>query len=358
MLRAHSNRIARHSKLNVTDRIRTSIVLRHSLLTFNRVKRFVYFSRVTTEAAIIPDELDGTRLDRALGELFPHHSRSALARLVLADHVRVDGRVAPKPSQRINKGQRIEVDVPEVTPAGVESQNLPLTILFDDADVVVVDKPPGLVVHPAAGHADGTLVNALLFHVRDLSGIGGELRPGIVHRLDKDTSGVMIIAKNDEAHRKLTSDWNTERVRKEYVAVVYGTPSNDRGTIDAPIGRDPRDRKRMAVVAEGRRAITDYEVLERLRATSFLRCRLHTGRTHQIRVHMKHLGHPIVGDPVYSGPQWKGIPEKRLQNALSSLTRQMLHAERITFAHPRTGESLTFAAPIPTDMATLLSILR
>lgn len=358
MLRAHSKRIALHSKLNVTERIRTNIVLRHSLLLLYRVKRFVYFSRVTNEAAIIPTELDGLRLDRALGELFPHHSRSALARLVLADRVRIDGHTISKPSQRIATGQRIELEVPEPAASTVASQDLPLTILFDDGDVAVVDKPPGLVVHPAAGHADGTLVNALLFHVRDLSGIGGELRPGIVHRLDKDTSGVMIIAKNDEAHRKLTADWNTERVRKEYVAMVYGTPSNERGTIDAPIGRDPRDRKRMAVVAEGRRAITDYEVLERLRATSLLRCRLHTGRTHQIRVHMKHLGHPIVGDPLYSGPQWKGIPEKRLQNALSSLTRQMLHAERITFVHPRTGETITIRAEIPADMRELLAKLR
>lgn len=313
---------------------------------------------MTNETATIPNELDGTRLDRALGELFPHHSRSALARLVLAEHVRIDARIASKPSQKVGAGQRVEIDVPDAAPTSVESQDLPITVLFDDADVVVVDKPAGLVVHPAAGHADGTLVNALLFHVRDLSGIGGELRPGIVHRLDKDTSGVMIIAKNDDAHRKLTADWNTDRVVKEYVALVYGTPANDRGTVDAPIGRDPRDRKRMAVVADGRRAITDYEVLERLRATSLLRCRLHTGRTHQIRVHMKHLGHPIVGDPVYSGPQWKGIPEKKLQRALASLTRQMLHAERITFAHPRSGERVSVAAALPADFREVLDVLR
>ncbi|HEX7829549.1 MAG TPA: RluA family pseudouridine synthase [Thermoanaerobaculia bacterium] len=313
---------------------------------------------MTKEEATIPNELDGARLDRALGELFQHHSRSSLARLVLADHVRVDDRAATKPSMRVASGQRIELDVPDATPSTVESQDLPLTILFDDADVVVVDKPPGLVVHPAAGHADGTLVNALLFHVRDLSGIGGELRPGIVHRLDKDTSGVMIIAKNDEAHRTLTAAWNTDRVQKEYVAVVYGTPSVDRGTIEAPIGRDPRDRKRMAVVADGRRALTDYEVVERLRATSLVRCRLRTGRTHQIRVHLKHLGHPIAGDPVYSGPQWKGIPEKKLQRALSSLKRQMLHAEKITFAHPRTGESISVRAEMPLDMRELIEVLR
>src|SRR5207253_8061216 len=174
-------------------------------------------------------------------------------------------------------------------PTEVLSQDLPLKILFEDAGIVVIDKPAGLVVHPAAGHADGTLVNALLFHVKDLSGIGGELRPGIVHRLDKDTSGVMIIAKHDEAHRRLTAAWNTDRVSKEYLALVYGTPAEERGTIDAPIGRDPRDRKRMAVVPDGRRAITDYELVERLRYVSLLRLRLRTGRTHQIRVHLKHL---------------------------------------------------------------------
>jgi 23S rRNA pseudouridine1911/1915/1917 synthase len=272
--------------------------------------------------------------------------------------VRIDARVAAKPSQRVAAGQRVELDVPDAAPSAVESQDLPLTILHDDDDVVVIDKPAGLVVHPAAGHADGTLVNALLFHVRDLSGIGGEVRPGIVHRLDKDTSGVMIIAKNDDTHRKLTADWNTERVQKEYLALVYGTPSSDRGTIDAPIGRDPRDRKRMAIVPNGRRAITDYEIVERLRATSLIRCRLRTGRTHQIRVHMKHLGHPIVGDPLYSGPQWKGIPEKKLQRLLASLTRQMLHAERITFVHPRSGEQITVTAALPGDMREMIAALR
>ncbi|MGZ5473529.1 MAG: RluA family pseudouridine synthase [Thermoanaerobaculia bacterium] len=300
----------------------------------------------------------GLRLDRALGELFTDYSRNFLANLVTEGRVRVDGAPATKPSQRVESGQRLEIDVPDALPAGIASQDLPLTVLYEDADVAVIDKPAGLVVHPAAGHADGTLVNALLFHVKDLSGIGGEIRPGIVHRLDKDTSGVMIIAKHDAAHRRLTEDWNTERVRKEYVALVYGTPSSERGTVDAPIGRDPRDRKRMAVVAAGRAAITDYEVAERLRYVSLVRCRLRTGRTHQIRVHMKHLGHPIVGDPLYSGPQWRGIPDKRVQKLLSSLGRQMLHAARITFAHPTSGEAMSFEAPLPGDFASVIEALR
>jgi 23S rRNA pseudouridine1911/1915/1917 synthase len=247
--------------------------------------------------------------------------------------------------------QELTVEVPAAAPSSMPSQDLPLTILYQDEDVAVIDKPAGLVVHPAAGHPDETLVNALLHHVTDLSGIGGELRPGIVHRLDKDTSGVMLIAKNDDAHRKLTAAWNTDAVRKEYLALVYGTPSADRGTVDAPIGRDPRDRKRMAIVAEGRRAVTDYELAERLRHASLLRCRLRTGRTHQIRVHMKHLGHPIVGDPVYSGPQWRGIPDKKIQRILASLERQMLH-------HPRDGRVVAVESAIPADMNTIVTALR
>ncbi len=307
---------------------------------------------------IVGDLQHGHRLDRALGELFSDYSRNFLANLVTEGRVRVDGHPATKPSQRVERGQRLEIEVPDAVPAGISSQDLPLTVLYEDADVAVIDKPAGLVVHPAAGHADGTLVNALLFHVKDLSGVGGEIRPGIVHRLDKDTSGVMIVAKHDAAHRKLTEIWSSDRVRKEYLALVYGTPSKERGTIDAPIGRDPRDRKRMAVVAGGRAAITDYEVTERLRYVSLVRCRLRTGRTHQIRIHLKHLGHPIVGDPVYSGPQWRGIPDKRVQKLLSGLDRQMLHAARITFAHPTTGASMTFDAPLPRDFDHLIRALR
>ena len=319
----------------------------------------LYFGPVSAlRDATVGEPQHGLRLDRALGELFSEYSRNFLANLVTEGHVRIDGTPATKPSQRVETGQRLEIAVPDAVPSGISSQDLPLTVLYEDADVVVIDKPAGLVVHPAAGHPDQTLVNALLFHVKDLSGVGGEIRPGIVHRLDKDTSGVMIIAKHDDAHRKLSADWNTDRVRKEYIALVYGSPSSERGTVDAPIGRDPRDRKRMAVVASGRAAITDYELAERLRYVSLIRCRLRTGRTHQIRVHMKHLGHPIVGDPLYSGPQWRGIPDKRVQKLLSSLGRQMLHAAKITFAHPATGTSMTFVAPLPGDFANVIDALR
>jgi 23S rRNA pseudouridine1911/1915/1917 synthase len=311
-----------------------------------------------TLQAIVGAEQHDMRLDRALGELFPSQSRNFLAKLVTAGKVRVNGTAALKPSHRVEVGQEVTVEVPPPAPSSMESQDLPLTILYQDEDVAVIDKPAGLVVHPAAGHPDQTLVNALLHHVQDLSGVGGELRPGIVHRLDKDTSGVMLVAKHDDAHRKLTAAWNTDAVRKEYLALVYGTPTNDRGTIDAAIGRDPRDRKRMAVVEQGRRAITDYEVAERLRHASLLRCRLRTGRTHQIRVHMKHLGHPIVGDPVYSGPQWRGIPDKKIQRALAAMNRQALHAARITFPHPRDGRVMVLEAAMPADMREIVEILR
>ena len=310
------------------------------------------------QEAVVTAAQKGLRLDRALGELFPGHSRNFLANLISQGHVRVDAKPANKPSQRVETGQRLAIAVPDVAPSELPSQDLPLTLLHEDADIVVIDKPAGLVVHPAAGHPDQTLVNALLFHVRDLSGIGGEIRPGIVHRLDKDTSGVMIIAKNDDAHRKLKAAWSSDAVRKEYLALVYGMPAVAKGLIDAPIGRDPRDRKRMAVVSSGRNAITEYEVKERLRHASLLRCRLHTGRTHQIRVHLKYLGHPIVGDPVYSGPQWRGIPDKRLQKVISSLQRQMLHAAEIAFVHPRSGERMRFEAPLPEDFRVVLEALR
>jgi len=309
-------------------------------------------------SATIEPPLAGLRLDRALASLFPDQSRSSLARLVEDGHVRIDTSEVRKTSHRVEAGSVVEVDFPAPAPSEIVSQDLPLTVLYQDDDLIVIDKPAGLVVHPAAGHADRTLVNALLFHVRDLSGVGGELRPGIVHRLDKDTSGVMVIAKHDDAHRKLTAAWSTNAVRKEYLALVYGTPDPPRGTIDAPIGRDPRDRKRMAVVAGGRRAVTDYEVVERLRHVSLVRCTLRTGRTHQIRVHLKKLGHPIVGDPTYSGPQWRGIPDKQVQKALAAMTRQALHAERLTIPHPRTGLVMMFTSPMAVDIAELIAALR
>ncbi|MEA2165925.1 MAG: rRNA synthase [Thermoanaerobaculia bacterium] len=301
---------------------------------------------------------DGNRLDRALATHLSEHSRSFLAKLIEDGKVMLGGAVASRPSVRVSAGQIASLDVPPPSLYSAESQDIPLAVLFEDDALIVVDKPAGLVVHPSAGHADRTLVNALLFHVDDLSGIGGELRPGIVHRLDKDTSGVMVIAKNDAAHRKLSAAWGTEAVRKEYIAIVYGTPQKSDGTIDAPIARDPRNRKRMAIVAGGRRAVTDYAVIEELRHASVIRCRLHTGRTHQIRVHLKSIGHPIIGDPVYAGPQWRGIPDKKLQKVIASFGRQALHAAVLVIPHPVTDAAMEFTASLPEDMVRLMEAMR
>ena len=309
--------------------------------------------RAAQEQTLTVDAADqGQRLDRFLTGQLPDQSRSSLARLIEEGLVLIGGTRVTKPSHRVISGDVITVSIPSASPTEVLSQELPLRILFQDQDKVIIDKPPGLVVHPAAGHRDATLVNALLFHVPDLSGIGGEIRPGIVHRLDKDTSGVMVIAKHDAAHRALAAAWHTDRIRKEYLALVYGTPEPHRGVIDAPIARDRHDRKRMAVVAGGRSAITEYEVVERLRGVSLVRCVLKTGRTHQVRVHMKHIGHPIVGDPVYSGPQWRGIPDKRIQKLLSSMSRQALHASRLVID----GEE--FVAEMAEDMERVIEGLR
>ena len=293
---------------------------------------------------------DGTRLDRALTRLFPEHSRSFLAKLIDDGRVLIDGRLATKTSARVTAGASVQVDLPPPSPTEIVSQDLPLKILFEDEDLVVIDKPAGLVVHPAAGHADRTLVNALLFHVKDLSGIGGELRPGIVHRLDKDTSGVMVIAKNDAVHRALTSAW--PKVKKEYLAIVYGKPKRDRGSVDAPIGRDPRNRKRMAVVRSGgRAAVTDYVVEKSLKYVSLLRCTLRSGRTHQIRVHLTHLGFPIAGDDKY------GDFELNRGLAKQGLKRMFLHAGELEFGHPLSGKALKLHAPLPEDLSRFLDSL-
>lgn len=307
--------------------------------------------------SVTPD-FDGERLDQVLATLLPDQSRSHIVRLIEDQKVHIDGRAVRKKSHSVHSGSQIVVEIPSPSSVDLTPHDMPISVLHEDEAIIVVDKPAGLVVHPGAGHETETLVNALLHYVKDLSGIGGELRPGIVHRLDRDTTGVLVIAKSDTAHRALTSHWNSEKVEKEYVAVVYGTPKESSGTIERPIGRDPRDRKRMAIVSGGRPAITSYRVDESLRHVSVLRCYLKTGRTHQIRVHLKSLGHPIVGDPVYSGPQWKGVPDKRLQRALADFPRQALHARRLRLPHPITGDSMTFEAPIPEDMANLIETMR
>jgi 23S rRNA pseudouridine1911/1915/1917 synthase len=298
----------------------------------------------------VTQELAGQRLDAALARLEPSLSRAQVRRLVEQGAITVSGEVV-KPAHRLRAGERIAGAVPEARPTALEPEALPLAILFQDADVIVIDKPPGLVVHPAPGHGGGTLVNALLHHCRDLSGIGGELRPGIVHRLDKDTSGVLIVAKNDAAHRSLAAQFKAHSVLREYLAIVRGAPRAASGTVEAAIGRHPTDRKRMSTrTKRGRAAVTHYSVEERLRGASLLRVRLETGRTHQVRVHLASIGLAVLGDPVYGGAQALG--------AELGLTRQALHAAVLGFTHPTSGERLRFESPLPADMARALEALR
>ena len=279
---------------------------------------------------------DGRRLDVFLSEQ-SGLTRSRVATLMEEGHVTVDGQAVTKAGLKAKAGQRVTLTVPAPKPAVPEAQDIPLTILYQDADLAVVVKPCGMVVHPAAGNEDGTLVNALLHHLDSLGGIGGELRPGIVHRLDKDTSGLLLVAKNDAAQLALSEQLSGRKMEKHYRALVEGNLSQDEGRIEAAIARSKKDRKKMAVDPEGRKAITEWTVLARGRGVTLLDVHILTGRTHQIRVHMKHIGHPVCGDPIYGSP--KGAKVSRL----------MLHAYSLAFTHPRTGERMVFTAPLPEE---------
>lgn len=283
------------------------------------------------------------RLDAFLAESVEGVTRSAAARLIEDGMVLLDGKTAPK-SCRLTGTETVEVTLPEPEPIDAVPQDIPLDVVYEDADVIVVNKPSGLVVHPAPGHPDGTLVNALLYHCGEsLSGVGGALRPGIVHRIDRDTSGLIIAAKNDAAHQGLAAQLKDHTLARTYECIVTGNLREDRGTVDAPIARDPRDRKRMAVVSGGRDAVTHWEVIARYPGYTHVRCKLETGRTHQIRVHMAYLGHPILGDMVYGAK--KPVP---------GLTGQCLHAVELRFLHPRTGEAVELRCPLPEEFQTML----
>ena len=288
----------------------------------------------------------GVRLDAFLsadGAL----TRSQAARLIAEGRVRVNGKPAAK-SARLSGGETVTVDVPHLRETALPPQDIPLDVVYEDDDVIVVNKPTGLVVHPAPGHPDGTLVNALLHHCGDsLSGIGGEKRPGIVHRIDRDTSGLIIAAKNDAAHLALSAQLKDHSLSRTYECLVTGNMKQDSGTVDAPIGRSSADRKKMAVVPTGRRAVTHWEVVARYPGVTHLRCRLETGRTHQIRVHMAYIGHPILGDTVYGAK--KPVP---------GLTGQCLHAAGLRFVHPRTGEPVELHCPLPPEFTTMLQKLQ
>ena len=285
----------------------------------------------------------GTRLDSFLSAAVEDLTRAAAARLIEQGCVRVDGKI-PSKSLKLTGSEHIELELPEPEPIEAQPQDIPLDVVYEDADVIVVNKPSGMVVHPAPGHSDGTLVNALLYHCgNSLSGIGGVLRPGIVHRIDRDTSGLIIAAKNDAAHRSLSAQLKDHTLSRTYECIAVGNFRDDSGTVDAPIARDPRDRKRMAVVNGGREAVTHWEVIARYPGYTHLRCRLETGRTHQIRVHLAHLGHPILGDTVYGAK--KSVP---------GLTGQCLHAVGLRFVHPRTGETVELSCPLPEEFTNML----
>ena len=295
----------------------------------------------------ITDEESGERIDALLSRKFPALSRSLIQKCMEAGTVTVNGKPVKK-NARANAGDEIVFALPETESLPVEPQDIPLDIVYEDEDIIIVNKARGMVVHPAPGHPDGTLVNALLYRCGDsLSGIGGVQRPGIVHRIDKDTSGLIAVAKNDFAHQGLSAQLSDHSLCREYVAVVNGNFREESGTVDKPIGRHPVDRKRMAVTEKNsKRAVTHWEVLENYRGYSLVRCRLETGRTHQIRVHMASIGHPLLGDGLYGAK----CPDKGLEG-------QCLHARRLRLIHPRTGEELQFEAPLPDYFLEILARL-
>lgn len=294
---------------------------------------------------VITDEHAGSRIDKALTAVNPDWSRTQVQQWLKDGFVLVDG-VRVKPNYKAKSGDKIMVEEPEPEELDVIAEDLNLEIVYEDKDVLVVNKPRGMVVHPAPGHTTGTVVNGLMHHCTDLSGINGVLRPGIVHRTDKDTSGLLMVAKNDQAHVSLVNQLVAKSVTRVYTALVHGHIPHDNGTIDAPIGRDQKDRQSMAVVDKGKHAVTHFKVLERFGNYTLVECRLETGRTHQIRVHMKYIGYPLVGDPKYG-------PKKTLE-----FGGQVLHAGTLGFDHPATGEYMEFTSPLPEDFTTLLEKVR
>ncbi|HFU3810134.1 TPA: RluA family pseudouridine synthase [Streptococcus suis] len=289
-------------------------------------------------------ETGGVRLDKALSEL-TELSRSVANDQIKAGQVLVNGQVK-KAKYTVQEGDIITYQVPEIEEIDYVAEDIPLDIVYQDEDVAVVNKPQGMVVHPSAGHTSGTLVNALLYHVKDLSGINGVLRPGIVHRIDKDTSGLLMIAKNDDAHTKLAAELKDKKSLRKYWAIVHGNLPNDRGVIEAPIGRSEKDRKKQAVTAKGKEAVTRFQVLERFGDYTLVELTLETGRTHQIRVHMAYIGHPVAGDEAYG-------PRKTLKGH-----GQFLHARTLGFTHPKTGEVVAFTAEAPAIFQDTLEYLR
>ncbi len=307
----------------------------------------------------VPQKGEGRRLDQFLSEANPKLSRSQ-AKNLIQKHLVFLNQKPTKPSARVKEDDIVSGALPHPEPLSVEPEPLPIIALYEDSSIIVVDKPPGMVVHPAYGNPSGTLVNALLYHCKDLAGINGVLRPGIVHRLDKDTSGVMVVAKNDEAYHHLAKQFKDRTVKKVYRAIIYGKIGKDEGLIDSDIGRHPSERKRMSTRARrGRPAITRWRKVEEFESAALLEILPQTGRTHQIRVHLSSIGHPILGDPLYGRKGRPGaIHDPVLRECVKRLNRQALHARRLEFNHPRTGERVEFVSPVPHDMEEVLECLR
>ncbi|KXH79916.1 RluA family pseudouridine synthase [Sporosarcina sp. HYO08] len=293
----------------------------------------------------VTEEQAGSRIDKFLTESNADWSRTQVQQWLKDGFVLVDGE-AVKPNYKVKNGDLLTIEEPEPEELNVVAEDLDLEIVYEDRDVLVVNKPRGMVVHPAPGHATGTVVNGLMYHCKDLSGINGVLRPGIVHRIDKDTSGLLMVAKNDQSHTSLVDQLVEKSVTRVYTALVHGHIPHDHGTIDAPIGRDPKDRQSMTVIDLGKHAVTHFKVLERFGNYTLVECRLETGRTHQIRVHMKYIGHPLVGDPKYG-------PKKTID-----FGGQVLHAGTLGFKHPATGEYMEFTSSLPSDFQDLINDLQ
>ncbi len=306
---------------------------------------------------VVAQDQVGNRLDRFLADSSPTWTRSRIRRWIDAGEVWRNGQQA-RPADRVQNGDEIVVNEPDTVAPDIAAEDIPLVIYLEDEHLLVLDKPAGLVIHPAAGNPDGTLVNALLHYCSDLSGIGGVERPGIVHRLDKDTTGLMVVAKTDRAHLALSLAFSRRQIGKTYLAVCYDPPTTDHWVIDEPIDRHPVDRKRMAVREGGRAARSIFNIRERLSGTALVACTLVSGRTHQIRVHLSHAGHAIVGDPIYSGRQWRNLIDPGQRLVCRDFPRQALHAWRLAFKHPVTEADVAVEAPLPADMFQLVEALR
>ncbi len=300
---------------------------------------------MTNSSHTVQANQTGMRIDKLLAEVNEGASRSQVQEWIKDGLVYVDGSLV-KSNHKCLEGEKISWEVPEPEEMEIKAEDIPLPIVYEDSSLLVVNKPKGMVVHPSPGHYNGTMVNALLYHCHDLSGINGVIRPGIVHRIDKDTTGLLVVAKNDQAHLSLAEQLKDKTMSRKYQAIVHGDIQHEYGTIDAPLGRDPKDRQKQAVVRDGRSAVTHFQVIDRFGSYTHVECVLETGRTHQIRVHMKYIGHPLAGDPKYG-------PKKTLD-----VEGQALHAGLLGFTHPQTGERMEFEAPLPDELQTILAKLR